>query len=94
LTSLDAPNVSNLTSAGEDFMGAYAFGCSSLTKLGIPDTAKMRFSGEQYLDDYAGGCDALSELTLPSRNYEFNYPTDLGLSEDKLSNLIQGEKGK
>lgn len=92
LTSLDAPNVSNLTSAGEDFMGAYAFRCSSLTKLGIPDTAKMRFSGEQYLGDYAGGCDALSELTLPSRNYEFNYPTDLGLSEDKLSNLMNKAK--
>ena len=92
LTSLDAPDASNLTSAGEDFMGAYAFGCSNLTKLGIPDTAKMRFSGEQYLDDYAGGCDALSELTLPSRNYEFNYPTDLGLSEDKLSNLMNKAK--
>jgi hypothetical protein len=92
LTSLDAPDVSKLTSAGEDFMGAYAFGCSSLTKLRIPDTAKMRFSGELYLGDYAGGCDALSELTLPSRNYEFSYPTDLGLSEDKLSNLMK--KGK
>ena len=92
LTSLDAPNVSNLTSAGEDFMGAYAFRCLNLTKLGIPDTAKMRFSGEQYLGDYAGGCDALSELTLPSRNYEFNYPTDLGLSEDKLSNLMNKAK--
>ena len=73
-------------------MGAYAFRCSSLTKLGIPDTAKMRFSGEQYLDDYAGGCDALSELILPSRNYEFSYPTDLGLSEDKLSNLMDKAK--
>jgi hypothetical protein len=92
LTSLDAPNVSNLTSAGEDFMGAYAFRCSSLTKLGIPDTSKMAFSGEQYLGDYAGGCDALLELTLPSRNYEFNYPTDLGLSEDKLSNLMDKSK--
>jgi len=92
LTSLDAPNVSNLTSAGEDFMGAYAFRCLNLTKLGIPDTAKMRFSGEQYLGDYAGGCDALSELTLPSRNYEFNYPTDLGLSSDKLSNLMNKAK--
>jgi hypothetical protein len=92
LTSLDAPNVSNLKSAGEDFMGAYAFRCSSLTKLRIPDTAKMRFSGERYLGDYAGGCDALSELTLPSRNYEFNYPTDLGLSSDKLSNLMNKAK--
>jgi len=92
LTSLDAPNVSNLTSAGEDFMGAYAFGCSSLTKLGIPDTTEMTFSGERYLGDYAGGCDALSELTLPSRNYEFNSPTDLGLSEDKLSNLMNKAK--
>ncbi len=92
LTSLDAPDVSNLTSAGEDFMGAYAFRCSSLTKLGIPDTTEMTFSGERYLDDYAGGCDALSELTLRSRNYEFNYPTDLGLSEDKLSNLMNKAK--
>jgi hypothetical protein len=92
LTLLDAPNVSNLTSAGEDFMGAYAFGCSSLTKLGIPDTTEMTFSGEQYLGDYAGGCDALSELTLPSREYEFNYPTDLGLSEDKFSNLMNRVK--
>jgi len=92
LTSLDAPNVSNLTSAGEDFMGAYAFMCSSLTKLGIPDTTGMTFSGERYLGDYAGGCDALSELTLPSRNYEFNYSTDLGLSEDKLSNLMNKAK--
>jgi len=92
LTSLDAPDISNLTSAGEDFMGAYAFGCSSLTKLGVPDTAKMRFSGERYLGDYAGGCDALSELALPSRDYEFNYPTDLGLSEDKLSNLMNKAK--
>ncbi len=94
LTSLDAPDTSNLLLAGEDFMGAYAFGCSSLTKLGIPDTTKMTFSGERYLDDYAGGCDALSELILSSRNYEFNYPTDLGLSEDKLSNLMnKGKKG-
>ncbi len=92
LTLLDAPDVSNLTSAGEDFMGAYAFRCSSLTKLGIPDTAKMRFSGEQYLGDYAGGCDSLSELTLPYREHEFNYPTDLGLSEDKLSNLMNKAK--
>ncbi len=92
LTSLDAPNVSNLTSAGEDFMGAYAFGCSSLAKLEIPDTAKMAFSGEQYLGDYAGGCDALSELTLPYRKYEFNYPTELGLSEDKLGNLMNKAK--
>jgi hypothetical protein len=92
LTSLDAPNVSNLTSAGEDFMGAYAFRCSSLTKLGIPDTAKMRFSGEQYLGDYAGGCDALSELALPYREYDFNYPTDLGLSSDKFSNLMNKAK--
>lgn len=92
LTLLDAPNVSNLTSAGGDFMGAYAFRCSSLTKLGIPDTAKMRFSGEQYLGDYAGGCDVLSEIALPSRDYEFNYPTDLGLSEDKLSNLMNKAK--
>ena len=92
LTSLDAPDTSNLLLAGVDFMGAYAFGCSSLTKLGIPDTAKMRFSGERYLGDYARGCDALSELTLPSRNYEFNYPADLGLSEDKLSNLMNKAK--
>ena len=92
LTSLDAPDVSNLTSAGEDFMGAYAFRCLNLTKLGIPDTAKMRFSGEQYLDDYARGCDSLSELTLPSREYEFNYPTDLGLSSDKFSNLMNRAK--
>ena len=92
LTSLDAPDVSNLTSAGEDFMGAYAFGCSSLTKLGIPDTTEMTFSGERYLGDYAGGCDALSELILPSINYEFSYPTDLGLSEDKLSNLMNKAK--
>jgi len=92
LTSLDAPNVSNLTSAGEDFMGAYAFRCLNLTKLGIPDTAKMRFSGERYLGDYAGGCDALSELALLYREYEFNYPTDLGLSEDKLSNLMNKAK--
>jgi hypothetical protein len=92
LTSLDAPDVSNLTSAGEDFMGAYAFRCLNLTKLGIPDTAKMRFSGEQYLGDYAGGCDVLSELALSYRNYEFNYPTDLGLSEDKLSNLMNKAK--
>ena len=92
LTSLDVPNVSNLTSAGEDFMGAYAFGCSSLTKLGIPDTTEMTFSGERYLYDYAGGCDALSELILPSINYEFNYPTDLGLSEDKLNNLMNKAK--
>ena len=92
LTSLDAPDTSNLLLAGEDFMGAYAFRCSSLAKLGIPDIAKMRFSGEQYLDDYAGGCDALSELALSYRNYEFNYPTDLGLSEDKLSNLMNKAK--
>ena len=92
LTSLDAPDTSNLLLAGEDFMGAYAFGCLNLTKLGIPNTAKMTFSGERYLGDYAGGCDALSELTLPSRNYEFNYPTDLGLSEDKLSNLMRKVK--
>jgi hypothetical protein len=92
LTSLDAPDVSNLTSAGEDFMGAYAFGCLNLTKLGVPNTTEMTFSGERYLDDYAGGCDALSELALPSRNYEFNYPTDLGLSEDKLSNLMNKAK--
>jgi hypothetical protein len=92
LTLLDAPNVSNLTSAGEDFMGAYAFGCLNLTKLGIPNTAKMTFSGERYLGDYAGGCDALSELTLPFINYEFNYPTDLGLPEDKLSNLMNKAK--
>jgi len=92
LTSLDAPNVSNLTSAGEDFMGAYAFGCLNLTKLGIPDAAKMRFSGERYLGDYARGCDALSELTLPYREYEFNYPIDLGLSSDKLSNLMNKAK--
>jgi len=92
LTSLDAPDVSNLTSAGEDFMGAYAFGCLNLTKLGIPNTAKMTFSGERYLGDYAGGCDALSELALPSRDYEFNYPTDLGLSEDKLSKVMDKAK--
>jgi len=92
LTSLDAPDTSNLLLAGEDFMGAYAFGCSSLAKLGIPDTTEMTFSGERYLDDYAGGCDALSELALPSRDYEFNYPTDLGLSEDKLSNLMNKAK--
>ncbi len=92
LTLLDAPDVSNLTSAGEDFMGAYAFRCSSLTKLGIPDTAKMRFSGEQYLGDYAGGCDSLSELALPYREYGFNYPTDLGLSSDKFSNLMNKAK--
>jgi hypothetical protein len=60
--------------------------------LGIPDTAKMAFSGEQYLGGYAGGCDALSELALPSRDYEFNYPTDLSLSEDKLSNLMNKAK--
>lgn len=92
LTSLDAPDVSNLTSAGEDFMGAYAFRCSSLTKLGVPDTTEMTFSGERYLGEYAGGCDALSELVLPYREYEFNYPTDLGLSEDKLSNLMNKAK--
>jgi hypothetical protein len=92
LTSLDAPDVSNLISAGEDFMGAYAFRCSSLTKLGIPDTAKMRFSGERYLDDYAGGCDVLSEIALPYREYDFNYQTDLGLSDDKLSNLMNKAK--
>ena len=52
----------------------------------------MAFSGEQYLGDYAGGCDALSELTLPYREYEFNYPTDLGLSSDKLSTLMDKAK--
>jgi hypothetical protein len=92
LTSLDAPDTSNLLLAGEDFMGAYAFGCLNLTKLGIPNTDKMTFSGERYLDDYAGGCDALSELALPSRDYEFNYPTDMGLSSDKLSNLMDKSK--
>ena len=73
-------------------MGAYAFRCSNLSKLGIPDTAKMAFSGEQYLGGYAEGCDALSELILPSINYEFNYPTDLGLLEDKLSYLMNKAK--
>jgi hypothetical protein len=52
----------------------------------------MRFSGEQYLGDYAGGCDALSELALPYREYDFNYQTDLGLSSDKLSNLMNKVK--
>jgi hypothetical protein len=75
-------------------MGAYAFGCLNLTKLGIPNTAKITFSGGRYLGDYAGGCDALSELTLPSRNHGFNCPTDLGLSEDKLSNLMDKAKEK
>jgi hypothetical protein len=52
----------------------------------------MAFSGERYLGDYAGGCDVLSELTLPYREYEFNYPIDLGLSSDKFSNLMNKAK--
>jgi hypothetical protein len=92
LTSLDAPNVSNLTSAGEGFMGAYAFRCLNLVKLEIPNTTKMMFKGEEYFTDYAKGCDSLSKLILPSQDYEFNYPTDLGLSEDKLSNLMNKAK--
>jgi hypothetical protein len=64
----------------------------NLTKLGIPDITEMTFSGERYLGDYAGGCDALSELALPYRKYEFNYPTDLGLSSDKFSNLMNKPK--
>jgi len=40
----------------------------------------------------AGGCDALSELTLPYREYDFNYQADLGLSEDKLGNLMNKAK--
>jgi hypothetical protein len=31
-------------------------------------------------------------VNLPYREYEFNYPTDLGLSEDKLSNLMNKAK--
>ena len=92
LTSLDAPNVSNLTSAGEGFMGAYAFRCLNLVKLEIPNTTKMMFKGEEYFTDYAKGCDSLSKLILPSQDYEFNYPTDLGLSDDKLSNLMDKSK--
>jgi hypothetical protein len=92
LISLDAPDASNLSFAGEDFMGAYAFRCLNLLKLEIPNTARMMLNGEEYLTDYARGCDSLSELILPSRDYEFNYPTDLGLSSDKLSSLMDKAK--
>jgi hypothetical protein len=40
-------------------------------------------SGAGYVD--------ISDLD-PSTDYEFNYPTDLGLSSDKLSNLMNKAK--
>ncbi len=92
LTSLDVPDTNNLLFAGEGFMGAYAFRCLNLVKLEIPNTTKMMFKGEEYFTDYAKGCDSLSKLILPSQDYEFNYPTDLGLSDDKLSNLMDKSK--
>ena len=65
LTSLDIPDVSNITSVGDGFMSSYAGVCSSLTSLDVPDTSNITSVGDHFLSNYARNCYSLESLDVP-----------------------------
>jgi len=65
ITSLDYPDLSDVTSVGSNFMQAYARSCSSLITLGVPDTSQITSVGSRFMQDYARSCSSLITLGVP-----------------------------
>jgi len=65
ITSLDYPDLSDVTSVGSNVMNAYARGCSSLITLGVPDTSQITSVGSRFMNDYVRDCSSLITLGVP-----------------------------
>ena len=54
-----------ITSVGNYFMNAYAYGCSNLKTLGTPDTTGLISVGRSFMASYAYNCSSLVLLEVP-----------------------------
>jgi len=54
-----------ITTVGDYFMFAYAYGCSLLTSLSVPDMSGLTSVGASFMAYYAVGCSALTSLSVP-----------------------------
>ena len=54
-----------ISTLGDFFMAAYAYGCSSLTSLSVPDTSGLTSVGDFFMGAYANGCSSLTSLSVP-----------------------------
>ena len=80
---------------GDNFMGEYARGCSSITTLAIPDTSGLTSVGGWFMAAYALNCNSLTQLNLPkagwfkTNNVNWNVPSGrLGLLHGDTTNSI------
>jgi len=54
-----------ISTVGDSFMYAYAYGCSKLTSLSVPDTSGITSVGDSFMRSYAYGCTSLTSLSVP-----------------------------
>ncbi|MDR1796993.1 MAG: dockerin type I domain-containing protein, partial [Clostridiales Family XIII bacterium] len=76
LTSLAVPDISSLTTLGNNFMEYYAYNDTSLTSLDVPDTSAITRVGTYFMAQYAYGCTGLTSLAVPDTSaltYAGNY---------------------
>jgi len=66
LISLDVPDVSDVTSFGQDCFMRFAYQCTSLTSLTIINTESLTSFGIDFMNQYATSCSALERLELPA----------------------------
>ena len=77
-----------ITSVGDYFMYAYAYGCSSLTSLSVPDTSGLTSVGNYFMAYYAYDCTSLTSLMLPSATGWFgDYNIDWSVPSSRLGYL-------
>lgn len=90
LTSLDVPDISNITSIGDGFMNSYAEECSKLTSLSVPDTSGITSVGTYFMSSYAQNCNALTTLVLPSVGWFATHDVNWNVPSSRL-NSLKGE---
>jgi len=66
LTSLDVPDISNVTSVGDSFIIRYAQDCSSLTSLSVSNMSSITSIGDFFMFNYAINCSSLTSLQVPN----------------------------
>ena len=88
ITSLDYPDLSDVTSVGSNFMQAYARSCSSLITLGVPDTSQITSVGSRFMQDYARSCSSLTTLILPAAGWFSTNNVPWDVPSGRLNNLV------
>ena len=54
-----------ISTVGDYFMNAYAYGCKRLTSLSVPDTSGLTSVGDYFMNSYADSCTNLTSLSVP-----------------------------